>query len=103
MAMDFIKVDTSKLDSAATTIETLAGDYNTAYISLYNAVDTLRGGLSGTEGDAFIDQIGEFKNDFQNMEKLMRRYAEFLKTTAADYRKTKEEQTTEARRLNTGK
>lgn len=101
MARGQIIVDTSQLDAAAKRVESLAGDYKTQYTALYSNVSELQNSWTGTDNQAYTNQINGFKDDFQKMESLMREYASFLKETALKYRTTQSEIKSGAQKLAT--
>lgn len=102
MAQGKIIVDTSRLDSAASTVEGKADIYNTNYTKLYQLVQNLKTSFDGADYQAFSTQIEGFRDDFQRMEKLMRDYAAYLRKTAATYRETQSSIAAEAKRLSQG-
>ena len=94
-----IEVTPELLESAATKIEGLAGEYKGQYDSLYQETDAMGASWSGKDNVAFIDQIAGFKDDFDKMHTLMLNYADFLRKSAKAYRDTQDAITADARKL----
>lgn len=94
-----ILVDPARLETSAAAIEQRADQYEKGYRQLYQQVDTMSQGWRGKDNLSFTTQIKGFETDFNQMNVLMRQYAQFLKESAAIYRKTQDERTEMARRL----
>lgn len=96
MAQGKIIISTEQVKAAAQKVEGLAKNYKDSYTELYSIVDSLAelGIWQGTDNQAFVQQINQFKNDFVAMEQLMISYADFLKKAANGY-KTIQNNTTE--------
>lgn len=94
-----IKVTPEELESTATAIETLAGDYKTQYDALYNETSAMASTWQGTDNTAYIQQIDGFKDDFKKMFDLMNQYVDFLRKSAKAYRVTQETVVSEAKKL----
>lgn len=88
MAQGKIIISTAEVKAAAVKVENLAKSYNQSYTELYQIVNSLAelGIWQGTDNDAFVQQINQFKNDFVTMEQLMLAYADFLKKASAGYK-----------------
>lgn len=80
-----IIVDPSKLTTAATNVETFAGDYKKTYEQLLNEVDAMAKSWSGTDNVSYTTQIKGFQDDFAAMYNLIIEYVNFLKTSANSY------------------
>lgn len=102
MARGKIITDTSRLDSTAAKVESLAGDYEREYNALFKTVGDLKSAWDGKDNVAFTTQIEGFRDDFQRMTRLMRDYAEYLKKAAAAYRATQDELEKKAKTLTQG-
>lgn len=102
MAQGKIIVETSRLDSTANQVSSLADQYEQEYGALYGTVTELRNAWDGKDNVAYTDQIEGFRDDFQRMTKLMRQYAEYLHKTAEAYRATQEEIAAQAKQLSQG-
>lgn len=94
-----IKVDPAQLQQTASQIDTAAGEYRKLYNQLYSDVSAMRSGWTGTDNQAFTDQIEGFKDDFEKMAQLMDEYSAFLKDAAQKYQTTQDEVAAGARRL----
>ena len=94
-----IQVTPEQLETAATKIDALAGDYKAQYDALYNETNAMAETWDGKDNKAFVDQIAGFKDDFEKMHTLMLNYSDFLKKSAKAYRETQEAVVTEARKL----
>ena len=94
-----IQVTPELLESAAQRINGLAGEYKTQYDALYGEMDAMRSTWQGKDNQAYLEQIGGFKDDFKNMYELMLRYEDFLRKSAKAYRDTQDTVTSEARKL----
>lgn len=102
MGLNQITVTTADLDSAASTIKTLAEDYKSAYTELYSQVSDMQRAWTGSDNMSFTSQIEEYQNDFEYMHDLMLDYVEKLTKAAAEYRKTQQDIATQAKNLSTG-
>ncbi len=102
MARGQIIADTTRLDSTAQSVITLADNYHQEYFALFSSVQQLQSTWEGVDNKAFTEQIEGFRDDFQRMEQLMRDYAEFLKKTAATYRQAQSEIVNAAQTLPQG-
>lgn len=89
MATTLIQVTPDQLDTAATQIKGMAGDYEGIYKQLLNAVSGMKDvSWGGTDAQTYIEQVAKFENDFINMVELMNEYANFLNKSANAYRTT---------------
>ena len=95
-------VDTSKLDSAASKIKSLAGDYEAEYKKLFSVVQKMKSSWDGKDNVAYTTQIEGFRNDFEKMKSLMDDYANFLTKIANTYRETQESIASRAKTLSQG-
>lgn len=94
-----IVVQPSVLDSTAQKIEAQSADYEKQYGQLFNEVDGMGAAWKGQDNTAFVTQIKGFMDDFQQMNQLMKEYAEFLRTSAKTYNDTQQEVISQAKRL----
>lgn len=97
--MASITVDPEKLTSAASAIETEAGEYKRLYEQLFTETANMRAAWDGADNEAFTNQIEGFRADFNAMYSLMSAYAEFLRQTANTYSNTQNEVISGAKRL----
>ncbi len=96
MAQGKIIVATEELKSVAQKVDDMAQNYKESYIELYSTINSLSetGIWQGVDNQAYVQQIEQFRNDFEAMEQLMRSYADFLRKAAEGY-KTIQNNTTE--------
>ncbi len=94
-----IQVTPEQLETAASKIDGLAGDYKAQYDALYSETSAMAATWDGKDNKAFIEQIAGFKDDFEKMHTLMLNYSEFLKKSAKAYRETQDAVIAEARKL----
>ena len=83
-----IVVNPANLEAAVTKIEQYVADYKQNYNQLFTEVDAMSSHWKGSDNVAFTTQIKGFKDDFENMAKLMSEYATFLKNSATAYKTT---------------
>jgi len=102
MAQGKIIVDTSRLDSTATQVDSLADQYEREYGSLFETVRDLQNAWGGEDNVAFTSQIEGFRDDFQRMTRLMREYASYLRKVADSYRTTQDNIAAKAKTLPQG-
>jgi len=98
-----IVVEPARLKDASSAINTLSDQYKSIYDNLFVKVGEMGAAWQGPDNQAFVQQIEQFRNDFENMKKLMDDYSTFLKTSAEHYEKTQDEVISAAKRLSTGK
>lgn len=94
-----IQVTPELLESAASKIEGLAGEYKSQYDALYDETNAMAATWNGKDNVAFVDQIAGFKDDFAKMYNLMLNYADFLRKSAKAYRDTQNTIVAEAKKL----
>lgn len=89
MAQGKIIVTTAELETAAHSISLLADTYHENYEKIFTLVNDLKeASWQGNDNLVFTNQIMQFRNDFENMEHILRDYESFLKKTAEGYRTT---------------
>lgn len=94
-----ISVDPQALEHSAAKIDERCQAYEQTYRRLYQCVDEMHSMWQGKDNLAYVSQIRGFEQDFIQMVRLMRTYAEFLRSSARAYRQTQEERTAKARSL----
>lgn len=94
-----ISVEPQALEHSAAKIEDQCQAYERTYRRLYQCVDEMRSMWQGKDNLAYVTQIRGFEQDFIQMVRLMRTYAEFLRSSARAYRHTQEERAAKARSL----
>ncbi len=80
-----IKVTPQDLQNASGQISSLAGEYKSEYEALFREVHEMQGKWDGQDNTAYTKQVDGFRDDFDNMYKLMIQYSEYLKSTAKAY------------------
>lgn len=87
--MESIKVTTENLRDAATTVDSLAIEYDKEYAALFQDVETLTTtDYTGDDATAFRNQVEGFRDDFNKMKQLMNEYADYLRQAATTYEDT---------------
>ncbi|NBJ64597.1 WXG100 family type VII secretion target [bacterium c-19] len=94
-----ISVEPQALDNSAAKIEEQCVAYERTYRNLYQCVDEMRAGWQGKDNLAYTAQIRGFEQDFVQMVRLMRNYAQFLRSSSQAYRSTQEDRAAKARTL----
>lgn len=94
-----IMVDPAKLQSAAGKMESQAADYARLYNQLFTEVQGMAKAWQGIDNQTYTTQIEGFREDLNQMKKLMDDYATFLKQSATTYKNTQEQIVTQARTL----
>lgn len=94
-----ILVDPTVLEDTASRIDTGAGDYERLYTQLYTETEGMGANWQGADNRAYIDKISGFKDDLDQMAKLMNEYATFLREAARLYREAQDEVITNANNL----
>lgn len=94
-----IVVTPEMLEKAAKNIEALANDYKKEYTELYVNTDAMSSSWQGRDNLAFTEQIGGFKEDFDNMYSELSRYVTFLNQSAKGYRETQQAISEQAKKL----
>ncbi|MBR3228206.1 MAG: WXG100 family type VII secretion target [Erysipelotrichaceae bacterium] len=94
-----INVEPSRLEDTAARVETLDGDYQRLFQSLYSEVDKLSGNWGGKDNIAFNSRIRSYEEDFRQISIIMRQYVAFLRASARAYREVQDELANAANRL----
>ena len=94
-----IMVDPAKLNSAAGKMEQQAADYAKIYGQLFTEVEGMAKAWQGADNLAYTTQINGFKDDLNQMKKLMDDYAAFLKQSATAYKITQDQIVNQAKTL----
>jgi len=93
-------VDLTQLVTTATGIEARANDYKQLYGRLYTEVQAMGGHWQGKDNQAFVSQINGFKDDFEQMYKLLLDFAALIKEANTEYKQALNDSTTIARNIN---
>ena len=96
-------VTTERLVSSANVIEEKTAQYNTEWAKLYTELQSLKSAQwQGIASDTFNARLEGYRNDFEEMSKVLLQYAEYLKTAADNYTKAEEAIKDSASSLNVG-
>ncbi len=96
-------VTTERLVSSANVIEEKTAKYNSEWAKLYTELQALKSSQwQGIASDTFNSKLEAYRNDFEEMSKVLLNYATFLKNAAENYAKTEESLKDAASSLNTG-
>jgi len=101
MAGEVIKVTPSRLRSTASNIQQLAGDYQKLYGSVYQEVEAMQKFWDAEDNKKYASKIAQFRDDFEDMYKEMKKYWEHLEEAAGSYERTQQNVINEADRLRT--
>ncbi|MCY9692049.1 WXG100 family type VII secretion target [Paenibacillus alginolyticus] len=99
MTRDRIKVFMDQLELTANKMASQTVEYKNEYTLLYKAVNDMGTSWQGIDNMVYVNQINGFKDDFENMVKLLNNYAELLRICAAEYTKAQEVIVNEAIKL----
>lgn len=96
-------VTTERLVSSANVIEEKTAKYNSEWAKLYTEIQSLKSTQwQGIASDTFNSKLEAYKNDFEEMSKILLNYAAYLKNAAENYVKTEEALKDAASGLHTG-
>ena len=84
-------VTTERLVSSAGVIEEKTAKYNSEWAKLYTELQNLKSAQwQGVASDTFNARLEGYRNDFEEMAKVLTEYAQYLRTAASNYEKTEE-------------
>ena len=96
-------VTTERLVSSAGVIEEKTAKYNSEWDKLYTELQGLKSTQwQGIASDTFNAKLEAYRNDFEEMAKVLLEYANYLRTAADNYVKTEEAIKDAASNLHTG-
>ena len=96
-------VTTERLVSSASVIEEKTARYNSEWAKLYTEIQNLKSAQwQGIASETFNTRLEAYRNDFEEMSKVLINYAEFLRAAADNYVKTEEALRDAASNLHTG-
>lgn len=96
-------VTTERLVSSAGVIEEKTAKYNSEWAKLYTELQSLKSAQwQGIASDTFNAKLEAYRNDFEEMSKVLLEYANYLRTAADNYVKTEEAIKDAASSLHTG-
>jgi WXG100 family type VII secretion target len=102
MPTNQISVDTQQLDNTAAHVESILATYRANVTKLFELIGALKLSWAGSDNIAYATQIESFQIDYQNMENLLRDYADFLRHSSRAYRETQENIRDSAQALSRG-
>lgn len=83
-----IVVDTQNLLLTSKAVIEKADAYKKLAANLFNEVNNMGSNWQGKDNVAYVSQINGYKAEFEQLDKLMRQYAEMLQTVDKEYVKT---------------
>ena len=96
-------VTTERLVSSAGVIEEKTAKYNSEWAKLYTELQSLKSAQwQGIASDTFNAKLEAYRNDFEELSKILLEYANYLRTAADNYVKTEESLKDAASNLHTG-
>ena len=96
-------VTTERLTSSANILDDKVAQYNSQWGKLYTEVQNLKSSQwQGVASDAFNTKLESYRNDFEELAKVLESYRDFLKSAAERYEKTEEAVKDAAGNLNAG-
>ena len=96
-------VTTERLVSSANVIEEKTAKYNSEWAKLYTELQSLKSAQwQGVASDTFNSKLEAYRNDFEEMSKVLMEYVAYLRNTAENYVKTEEAVKDAASSLSTG-
>ena len=96
-------VTPEELESSANQIEGKSSEFIKTYQSVYTATTDLRVRYKGEASDTFNTRIEGYRNDFQNVEKALKDYVQFLREYASKMKATENELKGKAGQLSVGR
>jgi len=94
---DLIKVTPELLEQQAKKLDGQTLQYVSTYTKILQAKDDMMGRWSGETNQSYCRQLEGFRNDFEELAKLFRQYADYIRYAAARYRETEQTLAQEAR------
>ena len=96
-------VTTEDLVRSAGVIEEKIGKYNSEWAKLYTELQNLKSAQwQGVASDTFNAKLEAYRNDFEEMAKVLMNYVNYLRNSAENYVKTEEALKDAAGNLHTG-
>lgn len=83
-----IVVDTQNLLLTSKAVIEKADAYKKLADNLFSEVNNMGSNWQGKDNVAYVNQINGYKAEFEQLDKLMRQYAEMLQTVDKEYVKT---------------
>jgi WXG100 family type VII secretion target len=98
-----IRVTWEQLEAEANKCEIQRGQYISCYGKIYAEKENMRCSWTGEANQAYCTRLEGFRNDFEELSKLLLRYIEYLKMAAKYYKEVENRLKTEAGKLNIGR
>lgn len=96
-------VTTENLVASAGVIEEKTAKYNSEWAKLYTELQSLKSAQwQGIASDTFNTKLEGYRNDFEEMSKILLDFATYLRNAADNYVKTEESLKDAASNLHTG-
>lgn len=86
MPANQMKVQTSEIDTAKSTITTQAGNFKDAYTEVFNQFQKIDQAWDGDDNAAFNERVTSFKNDFLVMDDFFETLINFLADASERYK-----------------
>lgn len=99
MAETIMKVETSSLKNSANILDQKKQEYKVQWQRIYTEISSLIVEWQGQSSDAFNKKIEEYRPTFEELEKIIESYTQFLKTTAESMEKLEESLAAESSKL----
>lgn len=97
------KVTTEELTASSNLIMDKMGNYNVKWQAIYTEVQNLVGvNWQGDTSEMFNQRLEGYRNDFEEMAKVLSEYASFLSTTAATIAQAEDNLKAQASQLHIG-
>lgn len=81
-------VNPQELEAISGRVDEQVARYKSCYDRIYSEVESLSTTWTGEANQAFVTQLRGFQSDFESMQKLLAKYAEFLRVAANNYQRT---------------
>ena len=96
-------VTTERLKASADFIEDKTAKYNSEWAKLYAEIQNLKSSQwKGIASDTFNAKLEAYRNDFEELAKVLTSYVSYLRSAADNYEKKEQEIKDAAENLHTG-
>lgn len=96
-------VETQALKKSSQVIDDKTARYDAEIAKLYAEIANLRVEWQGQSSNTFNEKIEGYRNDFEELAKILREYSTFLRNTANHYEKVENSVNDTAGGLNIGR
>jgi WXG100 family type VII secretion target len=103
MAAPGFHVTTEDLRRSSNVLNDKTSRYEAEYQKIYSEITNLRVQWQGQSSDSYNSQLEGYRNDFQELAKVLKDYSQFLVSTADKYEAVERKNTEDAQRLPKGK